>query len=102
VLRTLFSIWITNAFCVCNMVKHALNILWWSHKNESKKWNIMIIFYVYFVQNETTTLNQEKWMKVSWKKKKKKTSYFLKNFLMSYYICSWILNINFQRMCPSF
>jgi hypothetical protein len=27
-LKKKFKIWITNAFCVCNMVKHALNILW--------------------------------------------------------------------------
>jgi hypothetical protein len=33
-LRTYFSIWTTNAFNVCNMVKHALNILWVNHIND--------------------------------------------------------------------
>jgi hypothetical protein len=29
----------------------------------------MIVFYIYFVQNETTTINQKKRMKVGWEKK---------------------------------
>ncbi len=60
-LKIYFSLWITNAFCVCNMLKHALNILWRSHKNEFQKWKVLIILYVYFVQNGTITRNQEKW-----------------------------------------
>jgi hypothetical protein len=69
-LRTYFSIWITNAFCVYNMVKHALNTLWGSHRNEFLKWKVMIIFYVYFVQNGTIASNFFKWAKIGWKKSK--------------------------------
>jgi hypothetical protein len=58
-LKIYFSIWITSAFCVCNMIKHTLNILWGSHEIEFQKWKIMIILYVYFVQNGTTP-NQKK------------------------------------------
>jgi hypothetical protein len=47
VLKTYF-LWIMNAFYVCNMVKHALNILWRNQKNEFQKWKAMIIFYLYF------------------------------------------------------
>jgi hypothetical protein len=54
-LKTYFSIWNINVFCVCNMVKHVLNILWVSHKNELQKWKVMIVFYVYFVQNGIAT-----------------------------------------------
>jgi hypothetical protein len=67
-LKTHFSMWIRNAFFVCNMLKHALNILWRNHKNENLKLKVFIILYVYFVQNGTITQNQEKWMKVGWKK----------------------------------
>jgi hypothetical protein len=55
--------------CVYNMGKHAPNIIWKSHKNEFQKWKVMIPLYVYIVQNETTTTtNEEKWLKVGWKK----------------------------------
>jgi hypothetical protein len=54
--------------CVYNMGKHALDIIWRSHKNEFKKWKVMIILYVYFVQNKTTTTNEENWVKIGWKK----------------------------------
>jgi hypothetical protein len=36
------------------MGKHVLNIIWGSHKNDFKKWKVMIILYVYFVQNGAT------------------------------------------------
>jgi hypothetical protein len=67
-IKTYFFIWITNSFCVCNMGKHALNILWGNHENENLKWKVMIVLYVYFVQNETKTPNWKKWVKVGWKK----------------------------------
>jgi hypothetical protein len=70
ILKIYFSIWITNTFCVCNMVKYVLNILWDNHKNYFQKWIVMIKFYVYFVQNGTTTSNQKKWMKIDWTKNK--------------------------------
>jgi hypothetical protein len=101
VLKTHFSIWITHAFCVCNMGKHVSNILWGSHKNEFQKWKIMTILYVYFVQNGITTPNQKKWVKVGWKKSKHNFLSF-KNFFMLYYICSSSLNATFQRTCLTF
>jgi hypothetical protein len=70
VLKTCFLIWIMNAFCVCNMVKHNLNILWGNHNNEFKKWKAMFIFYLYFVQNGTITPNQEKGVCMLWFTKK--------------------------------
>jgi hypothetical protein len=66
--KTYFSIWITNLFCVCNMVICALKIIWKSHKNELKKGKVLVIVYVYFVQNRTTTPNKEKSVKVGEKK----------------------------------
>jgi hypothetical protein len=73
------------------MVKHVLNILWEKHKNEFKKWKVMIILYVYFLQNWILTPNQKKWMKVDWKKKHNILS--LLDFFMSFYICYvvWML-----------
>jgi hypothetical protein len=56
-------------FCVCNMVKHVLNILLRRHKNEFQKWKAMIILYVYSTQSGTRTPNQIKWMKIGWEKK---------------------------------
>ncbi len=98
VLRTYFSIWITNTFFVCNMVKHVSNILWRKHKNGFQKWKVMIIFYVYFVQNGTRTLNQEKWRL----EKFKQNLLSFKNFFMSYYICSCSLNVHFHGRYPTF
>jgi hypothetical protein len=62
------------------MVKDVLNIIWRSYKNEFKKWKVMIIFYVYFVQNRTITPNQEKWMKIGWRKTKHNILSFQKPF----------------------
>jgi hypothetical protein len=38
----------------------------------------MIILYVYFVQNGTTTTNEKKWVKVGWEKIHNFLSFFLK------------------------
>jgi len=51
------------------MRKYALNIIWGSDSNDFKKWMVMIILYVYFVQNGTRP-NKEKWMKVGQEKSK--------------------------------
>jgi hypothetical protein len=40
----------------------------------------MIILDVYFVQSGTIPPNEEKWMKVGWKKSKHNTLSFLKTF----------------------
>jgi hypothetical protein len=50
------------------MVICALKIIWKSHKNELKKGKVLVIVYVYFVQNRTTTPNKEKSVKVGEKK----------------------------------
>jgi len=63
-LKTYF--WIMNAFCVCNMVKHSLNIIGHNHKNEFQKWKAMIILYFYFVQNGTLTPNKKRGVCMLW------------------------------------
>jgi len=41
-LKIYLSIWITNAFCDSNMVKHILSILKMRNNNEFKKWKFMM------------------------------------------------------------
>jgi hypothetical protein len=59
-LKTYFLLWITNVFVFITWE----NMLWalfeGAIRMEKKKWKVMIILYVYFVQNETTTTNEKK------------------------------------------
>jgi hypothetical protein len=60
VLKFYFFVRIENSFCVCNMLKHDLNNFWRSHMNELKKWKVMIILYVCFVQWDNNTKRKKK------------------------------------------
>jgi hypothetical protein len=48
--------------------KHSLREHVYFQKHEFKKWKVILIFYVYFVQNGIATSNQEMWVKVGWEK----------------------------------